>query len=108
MPTKALILGLAMMMSQAHAICVKNQYWKDIDSWKGYEQISELVCADMKEDSRLDLSRLTKDGWCRVIVNHKVIYYLNLDKDNKWTIKAKGPRFDINDWERLGIPVGIR
>ncbi len=60
----------------------------------------------MNGKGSMSLDRV-RDGWARVLVDRKIIYYLKLTEKN-WTIVSRGPRFDIEMWEKLGIPSGIR
>ncbi len=101
-----LVLILLLFTSQARAGCEKVIYSQNVGEWKGYDQLAEVICSDNKGNGKLDLGRV-RDGWARVLVDRKIIYYLKLTEKN-WTIVAKGPRFDVEMWERLGIPSWIR
>lgn len=100
---KTLILILV-LSTQAHSKCLMMTPWKDIDRASAKE-IEIAICADIKVDCSIELSCI-REEWARALVDRKIIYYLH--RDGRWIIIAKGPRFDIETWEKIGIPLGIR
>ena len=95
-----LVLIILLVSINLRADCVKDKYWTD------NEEIFQAVCSDDCENCELHLG-VVRDGWARVLVNRSIIYYLSFDGED-WQIMAKGPRFDLDDWEKLGIPSSVR
>ena len=99
-------LSLLLLTTQFHAKCVAAEYSPLYNEWKGHEDIAAVICEDIKGEGVVYLDRFEVD-WARAYVDKKTLYYLKLI-DKKWTSAAKGPRFDIEMWDKLEIPSKIR